>query len=176
MPSQDSQDSQSSGLGMWLLQLVMLAITSVLVLQNTKYALLPAKQTPVLWAAELATIAGVLLLRSGWGRDTGWVDAQTQLGTLANNFYEPRRADLISGFAIAIGVLGALWWGLATWGVAFTGMRRGVAGRGLLDFEVATAMGAITGGVVGAAIGLIVGHAWEKRHRRQRLERQASHA
>ena len=55
-------------------------------------------------------------------------------------------------------------------------MRRGVPGRGLLDFEVATLIGAITGGVIGAVIGLVVGHYWETRHRRRRLERQTSHA
>ncbi|MEP6492512.1 MAG: hypothetical protein ABJF01_07535 [bacterium] len=171
-----SQESQSPGLGMWLLQLVMIVITSVLVLQNTKQALLPAKQTPLLWIAELVTIAGVLFLRSGWGRDTKWADEQAQLGTLANNFYEPRRDALISGTAIGLGVLGALWWALATWGLVFTGMRRGVPGRALIDFQVAALVGAITGGVVGAALGLVVGHFWEKRHRRQRLARQTRHA
>jgi hypothetical protein len=171
-----SEKTPSLNIGMWLLQLVMLAVTSVLVLQSTKQALLPKSHTPVLWAAELVTIAGVLFLRSGWGRDTRWADEQAELGTLANNYYEPRRADLISGFAIGLGVLGGLWWGIATWGTMMAGMRRGVPGRGLLDFQVATLMGALTGGVVGAAIGLVVGHYWEKRHRRQRLQRKASHA
>ena len=46
------------------------------------------------------TVACLLILRSGWGRDSGWREAQERLGTLANNFYEPRRASLIHGWAI----------------------------------------------------------------------------
>ena len=152
-----------------LLLLGAIAITVVLLLQSTKQALLPAKETPVLWGAELAVIVGVLVLRSGWGRDSGWAEEQLRLGTLANNYYEPRRDWLTSGGAIGGGVFGGLWWALATWGVMFTGMRRGVAGRALLDFEIAAAMGVITGGIVGAVVGLAIGHIWETRHRRRRL-------
>jgi gas vesicle protein len=47
-------------------------------------------------------------------------------------------------------------------------MRRGVLTNGLLDFEVATTVGALTGGIVGAVIGLAVGHRWETTHRRAR--------
>jgi uncharacterized membrane protein YccC len=158
----------------WFQQLALIAITAIVVLQHTKQALLPAKQTPVLWSAEVAAICGVLVLRSGWLRDGRWRDEQLRLGTLANNFYEPRRESLISGFAVAGGVFGALWWAAATWGVVLTGMRRGVATRGLLDFEVAALAGAITGSIVGAAIGLIAGQLWETRHRRNRVMRQAS--
>jgi hypothetical protein len=160
----------------WLLTIVLCIITTILVLQKTKQALLPAKQTPILWAAELVTIAGVLILRSGWGRDNRWAAEQARLGTLANNFYEPRRSALIDGGAIGLGVFCALWWGLATWGVLFTGMRRGVPARGLLDFIVAGIAGAITGGVAGAVLGLIIGHWWETSHRRRRAARQTTHA
>jgi uncharacterized membrane protein YccC len=159
----------------WFQQLALISITVVLVLQNTKQALLPAKQTPVLWGAELAAIAGVLILRSGWLRDARWRDEQHRLGTLANNFYEPRREALVSGFAVAGGVFGALWWAAATWGVVLTGMRRGVVTRGLLDFEIAALAGAITGSIVGAVIGLVAGQVWETRHRRNRIARQVSH-
>jgi len=159
----------------WLQQAGLIAITIVVVLQNTKQALLPAKQTPLLWSAELAVIAGVLVLRSGWLRDAGWRDEQHRLGTLANNFYEPRRDALTNGFAVAGGIFGALWWALATWGVLLTGMRRGVATRGLLDFEVAAVAGAIAGSIIGAVVGLVVGHLWETRHRRNRAARQVSH-
>jgi hypothetical protein len=160
----------------WLLHLVLAAETVVLVLQKTKQAMLPAKQTPVLWAAELVTLAGVIVLRSGWGRDNQWAEQQAQLGTLANNFYEPRREALINGGAIAIGVLGSLWWATATWGILFTAMRRGVPTRGLIDFIVAAIMGALAGGVIGAVLGLAFGHVWETRHRRRRLDRQMSNA
>jgi hypothetical protein len=160
----------------WSLQLALLVVTSVLVLQNTKLAFLPAKETPVLWAAEGLVIAAVLILRSGWGRDARWAEEQGELGTLANNYYEPRREALVNGGAIALGVFVALWWATATWSVMFYGMRRGVPARGTVDFVVAALMGAITGGLVGAVLGLAGGHFWERRHRRRRLTRHASHA
>jgi hypothetical protein len=160
----------------WKLYVALVALTVILVLQNTKQAMLPAKQTPVLWGAEITVIVGVLVLRSGWGRDGRWSEAQAELGTLANNFYEPRREMFSNGFAVAGGVFGALWWATATWAVVFTGMRRHVAGRGLADFEVAAVAGAITGGVVGAVLGLVAGHIWETRHRRRRLTDRARHA
>lgn len=160
----------------WSLQLVMVVVTIVLILQNTKKALLPAKQTAVLWGAEAAVIACVLVLRSGWGRDSSWAEAQGELGTLANNYYEPRRDALLNGGAIAGGVFGALWWATATWGVLFTAMRRGVPTAGLIDFIVAALVGAITGALVGAVGGLAAGHVWERRHRRQRLALHTRHA
>jgi hypothetical protein len=138
--------------------------------------MLPKTQTPALWAAEAAMLLSAAILRSGWGRDSGWKEEQERLGTLANDFYPPRRSALINGVAIGAGVLLALWWGAATWSAVLGGMRRGVVGRGLLDFEVGTMVGALTGGVVGAAIGLAVGHAWEIRHRRTRRARQHAHA
>lgn len=160
----------------WLLAAALAALTSILVLQYTKQAMLPRAQSPYLWAAEAAALAGTILLRSGWGRDSGWLEEQARLGTLANNYYPPRRDALTSGFAIGLGVLAALWWGAATWSAVLGGMRRGVVGRGLLDFETATVAGALAGGIAGAAIGLAIGHIWEKRHRRQRLARLSAHA
>jgi hypothetical protein len=160
----------------WKLYAALIALTVIVVLQKTKQAMLPAKQTPVLWVAEIAVIAGVLILRSGWGRDTQWADAQAELGTLANNFYAPRREIFSNSFAIAGGVLGSLWWATATWAVVLTGMRRNVIGRGLADFEVAAVAGAIAGAVVGAVLGLVAGHIWETRHRRRRLINRAHHA
>jgi len=138
--------------------------------------MLPPAQTRVLWAAEIAVLAAVLVLRSGWGRDLRWAEAQSEIGTLANDYYEPRREMLTNGFAVAGGVLGGLWWATATWGVLLTGVRRNVAGRGLADFETAAVAGAITGSIIGAAIGLAVGHVWETRHRRRRVAQRATHA
>jgi hypothetical protein len=160
----------------WSLQIAMLLVTIVLVLQKTKTALLPSRETPVMWAAEVTVIACVLILRSGWARDIDWQTEQGDLGTLANNFYEPRRDALINGAAIGFGVFGALWWAIATWSVVFYGMQRHVAGHGFFDFIVAALMGAITGGSLGAVVGLTAGHWWERRHRRERLARQARHA
>ena len=148
--------------------LAVAGLTIVLILQDTKQAMLPRTQTNVLWGAEAAAIVALLVLRSGWMRDNRWREEQRRLGTLANNFYEPRRDALLYGFSIGCGVLGGLWWGLATWGVVLFGMRRGVVERGLIDFEVAAACGALAGAIVGAALGLAVGHVWEELHRRAR--------
>jgi hypothetical protein len=160
----------------WLVLGALAVVTIVLVLQGTKQAMLARTQTNVLWGAEVASLVSVLLLRSGWMRDNRWREEQRRLGTLANNFYEPRREHLISGFAIGFGVLGGLWWGLATWAAVLGGVRRGVVGRGLADFEVAALCGAITGALVGAVIGLAVGHLWENAHRRSRQARSSAHA
>lgn len=176
MPSDFLAPSAKRQAPKFLLYAVMIAITSILLLQKTKQALLPAKQTPLLWAAVAVVISGVLVLRSGWGRDSGWIEAQEELGTLANDFYEPRRESLTNGGAVLGGVLGALWWGTATWAVVLGGVRRNVVGRGLLDFEVAALAGALTGGVLGAVIGLTIGHFWESRHRRRRRNRRESRA
>jgi hypothetical protein len=138
--------------------------------------MLPGSQNPALWLAELATIAGVLVLRSGWARDNRWREAQGQLGTLANNFYEPRRDALINGFGIAGGIFGGLAWGTATMSVVLGGVRRNVVGRGLLDFQTSILAGAITGCVLGAVLGLAIGHWWETRHRRRRAAAGTAHA
>jgi len=160
----------------WLVITAVLVLTTILLLQKTKQAMLPAYQTKVLWYAEIAGIVSAVILRSGWARDNRWAQEQARLGTLANNFYEPRREHLTAGFAIGVGILVCLWWAIATWSILFSGMRRGSPGRGLLDFIVAAVAGAISGGMVGAVIGLTVGHVWETRHRRRRAERLAGHA
>src|SRR5262245_14110655 len=105
----------SEATGSWRLYIALFTITAILVLQNTKQAMLPRQQTPVLWGAVVAVMAGVLVLRSGWGRDNRWTEAQRELGTVANNYYEPRREMISNSFAIGGGVLGALWWAAATW-------------------------------------------------------------
>jgi hypothetical protein len=155
----------------WLVLGALVALTAVLVLQNTKHAMLPRSQANLLWGAEIASIAATLVLRSGAMRDNRWREEQRRLGTLANNFYEPRRAHLIQGFAIGFGVLGGLWWAIATWSAVFVGMRRSTATRGLDAFETAALCGTLTGALVGGAIGLAVGHVWEQWHRRSRHER-----
>lgn len=160
----------------WKYYLPLVALTGILVLQNTKQALLPAKQTPVLWAVEITVIVCVLILRSGWGRDTQWTKAQAELGTLANNYYEPRRQAISNSFAVGLGVVASLWWATATWSVMLRGMRGNTMSRGLIDFEVAAFAGAVAGAVIGAALGLAAGHIWETRHRRRRIAAHARHA
>jgi hypothetical protein len=158
----------------WPLYLVVLSVASILVLQKTKQAVLPAKQTPVLWSALAVVVIGVIVLVSGWGRESGI--GEGRLDTLANDFYPPRREALINGGTVLVGVVGSLWWATATWAVVLGGLRRHVIGRGLLDFEVAAVVGALTGGVIGAVLGLVIGHIWETRHRRRRRAHRPSHA
>ena len=171
-----TRDSLLPPAKVWPLYIALFAITAVVVLQRTKHPLLPANQNKVLFLAEGAAICGALVLRSGWLRDNHWRRDQLRIGTIANNYYEPRREALVNGFAVGTGVLLALWWGLATWSVVLNGLRRGVVTRGLLDFEVATILGALTGAIVGAVIGLLAGHVWESRHRRNRVLRNTAHA
>src|SRR4051812_4453865 len=98
----------------WLVLGALVVLTTVLVLQNTKHAMLPRTQMNMVWGAEIASILAALVLRSGWMRDNRWAEQQRELGTLANNYYEPRRAWLTQGFAIGFGVFGGLWWATAT--------------------------------------------------------------
>ncbi|HXT18932.1 MAG TPA: hypothetical protein VN706_25120 [Gemmatimonadaceae bacterium] len=155
---------------------LLLAVVSVLVLQYTKQAMLPRTQTPAVWVAVGVSLVSVVVLRSGWMRGNAWKSDQARLGTIVNDFYEPRREALSNGFAVAGGVFLSLWWATATWSVVLGGVRRHVAGRGLADFEIAAVVGAITGGLFGAVIGLVVGHIWETRHRRARLARSVANA
>src|SRR5581483_12382476 len=115
--------------------LVLVAMTSILILQKTKQAMLPASQTPALWGAVIASLVCVVVLRSGVWRDSGWAAEQARTGALVNNFYAPRREALINSFAVGVGTLGGLWWAAATWAVVLGGMRRHAMSRGLLDFE-----------------------------------------
>lgn len=160
----------------WLVLGALVVMTVVVVLQETKYAKLPRSQTTLLWGAEVVSILAALVLRSGTMRDSRWRQEQERLGTIANDFYEPRRAQLTQGFAIGVGIFGGLWWALATWSVVFRGMRRSTETRGLDSFEVAALCGVLTGALVGGVIGLVVGHVWEGWHRRSRQARLKAHA
>ncbi len=164
---------RGEGVGRWAPYAGLAALTIILILQNTKQAMLPRTQTNTVWGAVIATLVATLLLRSGRWRDAGWREEQERLGTIANNYYPPRREALTNGFAVAGGVFAALWWGLATWSVVLVGLRRGVVTRGLADFEVATVCGAIAGATIGAVIGLGVGQWWEMTHRRRRRARSS---
>jgi hypothetical protein len=64
----------------WFLQLVVAAVTIVLVLR-AKQAL-SRLSDPVL-GGSAEPITGVLILRSGWGATTRWAEEQARLGTLA---------------------------------------------------------------------------------------------
>lgn len=40
--------------------------------------------------------------------------------------------------------------------------------------ELSVLVGALADGVVGATLGLVIGHTWEQRHRRKRRERASA--
>ena len=147
---------------------ILVLLVVVLALQDTPHAVIVARHTPALWVAVVSALAGVIILRSGWGRSEERTERQLEFGTLQNSYYQPRRAALTHGAAVLGGVAGALWWGMESWLLLFTGMRRHQAVRGLFDFEMSVLVGALAGGVVGATLGLASGHLWEQRHRRKR--------
>src|SRR5262249_49203563 len=60
------QPSRAPRVGTWWSYVALVTIVALLVLQKTKQAMLPARQTPVLWGAVLIVLTGVLVLRSGW--------------------------------------------------------------------------------------------------------------
>jgi hypothetical protein len=158
-----------SSFGEWFLIAVLILLATIVVLQDTRHAVIVTQKTKELWAWVAAAICAVLILRSGIGRDAGWRREQLALGTVSNSYYEPRRRWLIDGGAIAGGVAGGLWWGASTWGVLWRGMLRGTTNRGLLSFEMGVVVGVLSGGLVGAVLGLFVGNLWERFHRRRRL-------
>ncbi len=155
-------------LGQWALLAILVFLVVVLKLQDTTHAVMVARHTTALWVSVLATLAGVIVLRSGWGASALRTEKQLEFGTLQNNFYQPRREVLVQGSAMLGGLAGALWWGVQSWVLLFAGMRRQQATRGLWDFEMSVLVGALAGGVVGATLGLITGHLWEQWHRRKR--------
>ncbi|HUX35360.1 MAG TPA: hypothetical protein VMV51_15925 [Gemmatimonadaceae bacterium] len=156
--------------GQWLMFAVLVFLVIVLALQDTTHAVIMAKHTTALWVSVVSALAGVIILRSGWGRSEERTEKQLEFGTLQNSFYQPRRETLTQGAAVFGGVAGALWWGVSSWMLMFTGMRRHQATRGLWDFEMSVLVGALAGAVVGATLGLMAGHLWEQRHRRDRRE------
>lgn len=154
--------------GVWLLLAVLVILTVVTILQQTRHAMLPARNGTALWISVASAIVAVLLLRSGLGTGGNWVEEQAKLGTIANSFYPPRREAITEGGAVLGGVIGALWWGASSWVLLMQGMRHHAANRGLLDFEVSAIVGALAGAVDGAVVGLFVGWLWEWQHRRRR--------
>ena len=144
----------------------------VLKLAGTKHSIIVAKNTTALWVSVLTALVGVIILRSGWGVSAERTDKQLEFGTVENSFYQPRREAFVQGATIFGGVTGALWWGVQSWILLFTGMRRHQAVRGLWDFEMSILVGAVAGAVVGATVGLIAGHVWEQRHRKKRRTQQ----
>src|SRR5439155_23110360 len=132
MTASDTSDGgRFAGPGTLLLG-ILFVLTVVGALQDTRYALIEKRKTVELWSWIAASIASVVILRSGRWRGAGWSHGQLSLGTLSNSFYEPRRRWLIDGGAVLGGVAGGLWWGASTWAVLWRGMLRGTANRGVL--------------------------------------------
>ena len=152
---------------------ILVFLVVVLALQDTRHAVIVARHTVGLWVSVIAALVGVVVLRSGWGASAERTTKQLEFGTLENSYYQPRRQALLQGGAVLGGVAGALWWAVQSWILLFTGMRRHQATRGLWDFEVSVLVGALAGGVIGATLGLVVGHVWEQRHRRHRRTRDS---
>ena len=133
----------------WKFYLPLIALTAILVLQNTKQAMLPAKQTPVLWAAEIAVIVGVLVLRSGLGARQS-LDAKRRPSSARSPTTSTSRAAraLSNGVRDRRRRVRRRSGGRPRRGPSCSrGMRRNVVARGLVDFEVAALAGAIAGGV-----------------------------
>jgi hypothetical protein len=158
---------------MWLLIGVLVVLTMITVLQQTRHALLPARNATALWISVASAVIAVLVLRSGLGTGGDWTAAQARLGTIANTYYPPRREAITEGGAVLGGVIGALWWGATSWSLLMQGMRHHAANRGFLGLEVSTVFGALSGAVDGAVVGLLAGWVWERWHRRRR---HAAHA
>ena len=159
--------------GMWLLLAVLIVLTIITVLQETKHAKLLTRNTTALWISVGSAVVAVILLRSGIATGGNWRAEQAKFDTIANTFYPPRREAIMEGGAVLGGVVGALWWGASSWGLLMQGMRHHAANRGLLDFEISTVVGALSGAVDGAVIGLFVGWLWEWQHRRRRQAARA---
>jgi len=64
-----------------------------------------------------------------------------------------------------------MWWGATAWLTLVRGIERKAPAPGLVNLEMSVVVGVLAGGMAGAAIGLIVGEAWERRHRQRRLAR-----
>jgi hypothetical protein len=147
---------------------VLILLTAVVAAQETRWAPIPKTNTTLLWVSVGVAFIAYFVLRSGWGRPEKHAAEQIALGTTSNSFYAPRREWLLSGFTIAGGIAGAMWWGATSWLTLVRGIERTSAVRGLVNLQVAVAVGILAGGIVGAAIGLAVGETWERGHRRRR--------
>jgi hypothetical protein len=153
------------------LLIVLALLTAAVVAQETRWAPIPKSNTSLLWMSVTAAIAAYFVLRSGWGRAPKHTAEQHALGTISNSYYEPRREALLSGFTIAGGIAGALWWGATSWLILVRGIQKTTAAHGLIDLQISVTVGALAGGMVGAAAGLAIGEWWERRHRHRRAIR-----
>jgi hypothetical protein len=153
------------------LLIVLVLLAGIVVSQETRWATIPTSHTAMLWKSVGLTLIAWFLLRSGWGRPETHAAEQRAMGIVTNSYYEPRRDGISSAFTLAGGMAGAMWWGATAWLTLVRGIERKAPARGLVNLEMSVVVGVLAGGMVGAAIGLIVGETWERRHRHRRLAR-----
>lgn len=158
----------------WLPVASMMVLTGIVMVQQTGHALLPPRREPALWGWTVAGLVSLLFLLAGIAADRDWREAQEALGTISNSYYEPRRRAVTDGGAVLGAVSGALWWGATTWTALVTGIRHRAPGSGLLWLESSVIVGALAGGLLGAAGGRVAGELWERRHRKRRRASAAS--
>src|SRR4051812_9121515 len=104
-----------------------IALLIVIVAQDTKWAAIPKSNTIPLWISMTVSIVAYLVLRSGWGRPATHADEQRALGTTSNSYYGPRRDGILTGFTLAGGIAGAMWWGATSWLMLVRGIERHTA-------------------------------------------------
>jgi len=153
---------------------VLVLLTAAVVAQETRWAPIPKSNTTLLWSSIGLALVAYFVLRSGWGRPASHAAEQRALGTISNSYYEPRRSFIGGSFTIAGGVAGAMWWGSTSWLILVRGIEGTSAAHGLINLQISVTVGALSGGIVFAAIGLTVGELWELRHRRRRLRARAA--
>lgn len=90
-------------------------------------------------------------------------------GSRPESFYKPRRANLLAGCAIGLGLLAGLYQMATQWILLLRGVRRLEPARGLLGLELAIVKGVVIGAACGAVLGWVIGAVWEHRHRRRRV-------
>ena len=164
----DGTPRGESALRVWLPWVALGFLTAIVVLQETRWAPLAARNEPALWLSVALALAAALLLRLGWRADDDWAARQRALGTLSNSFYAPRRQALEEAGAVGGGIVGALWWGAMAWIVLANGIRHHTPAQGLVNLQAAVIVGVATGALVGALLGRVAGSVWETRHRARR--------
>jgi hypothetical protein len=150
------------------LLLVLILLTGAVAVQDTKWAPIPKANTTALWMCVGLSLIAYFVLRSGWGQPWTHAAEQRALGTTSNSYYEPRREWILNGFTIAGGIVGAMWWGATSWLTLVRGLERKADAHGLVNLQAAVIVGILSGGIIGAAVGLYVGEMWERTHRRAR--------
>jgi GNAT superfamily N-acetyltransferase len=84
----------------------------------------------------------------------------------AESYYEPRRHDFTTACVVLTGVAGAFYAGATRWEL-MSDANAGFA-TGFAKYQLAVGFGAILFAIGGGLFGFVVGHVWERWHRRRR--------